>query len=162
MSEKRETRIVPWTSYLRIAGKGIALKFSCATLVGIAGVSSLLSCLLLFICLSAWISWRDKPWDEDMIDLVRGAGWFGTVFGIGGLTSLFGAVKTWQGAKKVEPVALLTKHNTGQLPEVKTLIRASDVPPLHQQAELLRAAQHGNETPAEELLRATATTRQDA
>ncbi len=49
----------------------------------------------------------------------------------------------------------VTRHKTGDLPEVETLVRASDLPPSHQQAELLRAAQPGQETSPEELLRAT-------
>jgi hypothetical protein len=57
-------------------------------------------------------------------------------------------------AKAIERVAPITRHNTGHLPAAETLVRASDLPPSHQQAELLRAAPQGSETPAEELLRA--------
>ena len=58
-------------------------------------------------------------------------------------------------ARTIEPIVQVTRHNTGSLPEVETLVRASDLPPSHQQAELLRAAQPVQETPPEELLRAT-------
>jgi hypothetical protein len=57
-------------------------------------------------------------------------------------------------ARKIEPVELVTRHNTGHLSEVETLVRGSDRPPTDQQAELLRAAGQGAETPPEQLLRA--------
>jgi len=55
----------------------------------------------------------------------------------------------------VERVTLLNKHTAVLLPPEETLVRASDSPPSHQQAELLRAAHPGQEMPPEELLRAT-------
>jgi len=59
-------------------------------------------------------------------------------------------------ARTIEPVAAIIRHNSGQLPEVETLVRASEVPPPHHQAELLRGvAPPTSETPPEELLRAT-------
>jgi hypothetical protein len=61
--------------------------------------------------------------------------------------------------RKVERVALVTMRTVNLLPPEESLVRASDLPP-SQQAELLRAAQYGKETPAEELLRAS-TDRQD-
>jgi hypothetical protein len=57
--------------------------------------------------------------------------------------------------QKMETVAPATRHNIGDLPDVETLGRASDLPPSQQQAELLRAAKSSQETPPEELLRAT-------
>ena len=54
-------------------------------------------------------------------------------------------------AERVTPI---TRRNTGDIPEVESLVRPSDLPPSHQQAELLRAAKPGQETPPEELLRA--------
>jgi len=58
-------------------------------------------------------------------------------------------------AQEIEPVAPITRHNTGRLPEIETLVRPSDIPLSHQRAELLRATEPGQETPAEELLRST-------
>jgi len=54
----------------------------------------------------------------------------------------------------LDQIVVMRRPNTGNFPEVETLIRPSDLPPSNQQAELLRAAQDGKETPAEELLRA--------
>ncbi|MCW3054940.1 MAG: hypothetical protein JWN14_4110 [Chthonomonadales bacterium] len=156
MNEKPKKRLVGWTQYVRIAGRGTALKLSGATLVGIAGVSSLLSCLMLFFCLSTWMMWRHEQWDQDIMDWVRGTGVLGTFFGVSGIASLIGAVKVWKEAQKVESVILLTKHNIANLPAVETLVRPSDLPHSHQQAELLRGVGPPlYETPPEELLRAT-------
>ena len=58
-------------------------------------------------------------------------------------------------AQRIEPVALLKRQSVIPLPEAETLVRASELPPSHQQAELLRAAPQGSETPVAELLRAT-------
>ena len=57
--------------------------------------------------------------------------------------------------QKVERVALVTNRTVNLMPPKESLVRASDMPPSHQQTELLRAAQNGKETPPEELLRAT-------
>jgi hypothetical protein len=57
--------------------------------------------------------------------------------------------------QKVERVAPATQQNTQHLPEIQTLVRPSDLPPSHQPAELLRMAQSGDATPADELLRIT-------
>ncbi len=53
------------------------------------------------------------------------------------------------------PVELLTKSSAKRLPEVETLVRGSDRPAIDHHADLLRAAKPGQETPPEELLRAT-------
>lgn len=56
--------------------------------------------------------------------------------------------------EKLEPVELITRRNTGDLPAVETLVRGSEQPPAEAQSELLRAARHGEETTPEQLLRA--------
>jgi hypothetical protein len=55
--------------------------------------------------------------------------------------------------QKFERVAPITRHTASLLPPKESLVRASNVPAT-QPGELLRAAQYGKETPAEELLRA--------
>jgi hypothetical protein len=57
--------------------------------------------------------------------------------------------------RKVERVAPITNRTASLVSPEESLVRASDVPPSQQQAELLRATQYGKETPAEELLRAS-------
>ncbi len=78
------------------------------------------------------------------------------------LGAFCGCKSFFTSAQEIETVAPITRHNTGHLPEAETLVRASNLPPSHQQAELLRAAQTGQETPAEELLRATQGNRDNA
>jgi hypothetical protein len=69
---------------------------------------------------------------------------------------IFVAFCLWKKERTIERVAPITKLTIGvALPEAETLVRASDLPPSHQQTELLRATQYGKETPAEELLRAS-------
>ena len=67
------------------------------------------------------------------------------------------AEKNLQEAVVKLDVVPLTRANMGDLPALDTLVRASQAPAQtdEQQAELLRAAQYGRETPAEELLRAS-------
>jgi hypothetical protein len=59
---------------------------------------------------------------------------------------------SWKTVRALQPINFA---DTTAIPEEETLVRASDIPPSHQQAELLRAAPQGSETLAEELLRAT-------
>jgi len=82
--------------------------------------------------------------------------WAGSAVAAGlGLGALWCAKYLFNEARQIAPVALLTKASLNHLPEIETLVRPSDLPPTHQQAELLRAAPQGIETPPEELLRAT-------
>ena len=67
----------------------------------------------------------------------------------------FSAFRFYKNEKKIERAAPITRHTSHLLPPEESLVRASAIPASRQQSELLRAAQHGKETPAEELLRAT-------
>ena len=78
----------------------------------------------------------------------------GGVFGTCSLLTLWYGKTLFKAATQIRPVVLITKHNAKYLPEVETLVRASDLPTSRQQAELLRVAKPGQETPPEELLRA--------
>ena len=71
-----------------------------------------------------------------------------------GVTCISAARHWFKESKQTAPVALLTKSSAKFLPEVETLVRGSDRPATAEQAELLRAAGQGAETPAEQLLRA--------
>ena len=115
-----------------------------------AGRTALLSASILFAVLAATIailaSWMN----------VRGMG-MGPVYGMGAPLMLLLAFYLFKKGRKVERVVPITKRTTSTLPPEESLVRASNLPPSQQQAELLRAAQHGKETPSEELLRATIT-----
>ena len=102
-------------------------------------------------------SWGDSPFDPSLIAEVMASGMLG-VFSFGALQ--FG-LTLFREAKAVEPVAPITRHNTGHLPEVETLVRGSDRPATDRQTELLRAISPGMETPPEQLLRATQENRRD-
>ncbi len=71
------------------------------------------------------------------------------------------AEKTMREAQSKLDVVPMTRANIGDLPASHTLVRASQEPPQSQQAELLRATEYSAETPAEELLRASHTNRQE-
>ena len=60
----------------------------------------------------------------------------------------------YKSERKVERVALITKRTAHLLPPEDSLVRASDLPPVQPQTELLRAAGKGSETQSELLLRA--------
>jgi hypothetical protein len=66
--------------------------------------------------------------------------------------SLFMACWLAKKEQKVERVAPITHRSVSLLPPEESLVRAANVP-VTQQGELLRAAQYGKETAAEELLR---------
>jgi hypothetical protein len=78
-----------------------------------------------------------------------------------GALALWGSMIAMCEANNIEPVALITRQNTGLLPEVETLVRGSDRPETAEQAELLRAVRQSPESPPEQLLRATNERRQD-
>ena len=57
--------------------------------------------------------------------------------------------------RQVDPGIPFTRENTADLPAEDSLVRASEEPTPEQQTVLLRAAVQGQETPAEELVRAS-------
>jgi hypothetical protein len=151
MSEKPKKRLVGWKQYIQTT----AIKGGAYSLSAFCLCSGLLALLLsvLILCLGYF-------WSTD--------GPFGIAWLVwGGFIAAFGVVAIWGGkalfdkAKAIEPVAPITRHNTGSLPTVETLLRASVFPPSHQQADLLRAAGQGAETPPEQLLRAAREDTQD-
>ena len=76
---------------------------------------------------------------------------------IGGVSALifWAGRKTVRKAKQIDAGTLLTRANTANLPAPDSLVRASAEPLQAQQAVLLRAAAQGNETPPEQLVRAS-------
>jgi hypothetical protein len=53
-----------------------------------------------------------------------------------------------------EPIAIVTRHNVGQLPDQDSLVRSSDLPE-EPSRELLRIVAQDQETRTEQLLRST-------
>lgn len=82
--------------------------------------------------------------------------WTGSAVVAGlGLGALWCAKYLFREVKQTAPVALLTKASLNRLRDDDILVRASDPPPSNQQMELLRVAQDGLDTPAEQLVRAS-------
>jgi hypothetical protein len=79
----------------------------------------------------------------------------GGFFAVCSVLMIWYATTLFKDATQIEPVELITKETVKHLPEVETLVRGSDRPSTKAQSELLRAAGRGQETPAEQLLRAT-------
>ena len=133
-TEEPQKRVVRWKEYAEfVSVQGIA---------GSLGYFFLLGGMLFLIA---------------GIPLALLGGWIGLFGGaILSIMGLFGiniSKTLFDKIEKMEPLALLTKENAKHLPETETLVRPSDLPSSQQQAELLRAAQPGQETPPEELLR---------
>jgi hypothetical protein len=151
MSEKPRKRLVSWQQCLGIKGvKGAGYSFSIVCILG--------GLLFLFFGLMFAASGLSERHIEGPLEWILPGGFMSGL----GIATIRGGKMLFKYTKEIPPVQLITHHNTGQLPEVETLVRASDLPTSHQQANLLRAAPQGSETPAEELLRAATTTGQDA
>jgi len=144
---KPRRRLVGWTQYLKTqADKGVFYSFASAFMCG--GIA------LLFLAGMIVILSIINVFRGDFLGIVAGS------IGVGmawvGLR-MNRMAKNWiKEAQQIAPVALLTKSTAKQLPEVETLVRGSDRPLTDPQDELLRAAQQGQQTPPEQLLRATA------
>ncbi len=74
---------------------------------------------------------------------------------IGGATFLFFRLFgiTGNKAKAVEKVALVSRANSGHLPAVESLVRASEMPVAEQQFVLLRPSAEQDKVPVDQLLR---------
>ncbi|MCW3098548.1 MAG: hypothetical protein JWL77_4166 [Chthonomonadaceae bacterium] len=146
--EKPKKRLVGWTRYvMTLLDKGLG--YSAATITVCGG--------LVFLLLSCTCFWLAAHKEAAGISLF-GAG---AVFVILGMAGLSCGKSMLENANKVEPVELITRHNTGHLPEVETLVRGSDRPETAEQAELLRAVRQRPEAQPEQLLRATNENQQD-
>jgi hypothetical protein len=148
MSTEKPKRVVGWKHYvLTLLDKGMG--YSAATIAVFCGLI-----FLLIAVISLWLGCRGGDGQTILL--------FGGAFSI-----LLGVVALGQGkamfnnAKKVEVVAPITRHNTGLLPEVETLVRGSDRPATAEQTELLRAVRQTPDSPPEQLLRAIQENRQD-
>jgi hypothetical protein len=110
-----------------------------------------------FFALFSFMAFSAAFWSiGDTETRYSGGWWFNEIFRLA--LALWSARITYycfKEERKVERVKFVTKRTSHLLPPEESLVRPSDLPPSRQQAELLRAAPQGSETPAEELLRAT-------
>jgi hypothetical protein len=146
-----QTRLVSKTEYaLR---KTLAISLSVC--LGVCGTGGVL--LLLGLPYSYYLDARDvAEHGSDLVSWFMAAASLCMIF-IPILSAIavplwWGSRKSWKTIRALQPI---DPANTAALPAVETLVRASHLPPSHQQTELLRAAGSGQKTPVEELLRAS-------
>jgi hypothetical protein len=152
MSEKPQKRLVGWSQYLQMIGeKGIY--YFLGAFCGGCGLCFLV-CFVLLVY--AFFSVAHLGGLAYLLLCIVGGGFAGL-----GVGALYCGKTLFSGGKSMEPVTPITRHNTGDLPEVETLVRAFDSTTIDPRRELLRAGGQGPETPAEELLRAGQENRQD-
>jgi len=145
-TEKPQKRLVGWKRYLMTLADR-CLSYTAATFTACSGLAFLLGSLTLL--------WRSAHRAGGISQFVPGLFIGGAVLFAVGMGALSCAKSMLDNADKIERVELLTRHNTGHLPEAETLVRASDRFDTDQQSELLRAAGQSTQTPPEQLLRAT-------
>ena len=145
MSQESRKQLVSKGRYARLVTRRAAL-LSVSTLLSTVGA--------VVLCSVVWAindalrsSHPGRSW------LTIGLGSAGSAFFAA--YSFFVASLAYKEERKVERVAPLTKRAADRLPPEESLVRASDISASGQQAELLRMAAQGPETPAEQLLRAT-------
>jgi len=143
-------------------GKRLVLKqLYIKTLLAKGGLysASFLLCVgaLVFLVTALLLILTAVLFGGDGSDAVARTGVFLYAGGFGALclASIWLAVKMFNKAEKIEEVALISRHNIGDLPEVETLVRGSAPSATAQQNELLRAAGPSTQTPPQILLRAT-------
>ena len=159
MSEKPQKRLVSKGQYLQIMAKKIAL-YSLAAVLAFYGALISLTNIYATVHDAFYTCCQDEP--ESAIPLGAFTPSQHVYFlGLGVFLFLLSTALFWFGhslftkARKIEPVALIRQHNTGHLPEVETLVRGSEEPPVAQSDILLRAATSAKETPPEQLLRSS-------
>jgi hypothetical protein len=150
--DKPQTRLVGWDVYLRTTCKRTILSVSACGL-GCFGVSILLVTVVGVVRFGAF----RQDLKQSLVSFCIAIGMYCGA----GIGLLRWAKALSRKAKNIELVAPITRHNTGHLPEVETLVRGSDRPATAEQAELLRAVRQSPETPPEQLLRAAQENRQD-
>jgi len=147
MNEKPQKRLVGLIEYLETVGEK-ALGYACGGTLASVSIVLLLWSVFGIIVGAIHIYSRNLEYAIFY--------WAGSAVVAGmGMVARWFAKALFKEAKKIAPVVLRTKAAQNQLSDAESLVRASDLPPSHQQAELLRAAQPGQEMPPEELLRAT-------
>ncbi|MCW3053425.1 MAG: hypothetical protein JWN14_2595 [Chthonomonadales bacterium] len=147
MSKKPQKRLVSKREYI-----GRLAEAANQTLIGFACLGGGAYFLWLFLMLVADMYREQAPWTVYTLAL--------PFVGISAFF-LWISKNIWTMASEIKHVTPITHKNNHFLPAKETLVRASNVPPAQQQAELLRATQVGTEIPPEQLLRALQGSGQD-
>lgn len=149
MGEKPRKRLVQRRPYLKTTFNKCGL-YSIA--LGFGGVGCILLAFSIPVLLLTLVILFRTPAPAPQLFRVL---FFGIALGLASLGSFWVGRNRFLAAKRIEPVELLTPQNTYLLPPAESLVRASQVPPSPQKAELLRAASDGRDIPKEQLLRGT-------
>ncbi len=146
-AEQPGKRLVGWKQYLHTK---LAKGWGYSSAVVATGLSA---ALFVVGCLTIWESLRaQNPVYDPFVRagiLVAGVG-----FGVGAIGALWYAGSLCVSAYRIDPVTLITRHNTGDLPEVESLVRSSAPPAIDSKSELLRPLEPNAEKSPEQLLRA--------
>lgn len=146
---KTRKRIVSKGEYVANTGKKAALA-SYGTTVFLTGIAA--SAITLFLIMRLL-------WNLRAVESTSGITLIVLLTGITGSASYalfcYGK-KALKEGKDLDAGIPLTRANTGDLPAVDSLVRASQEPIEGQENFLLRAAQHGQGTPSEQMVRASA------
>jgi len=139
---KPRKRLVDWNQYMQAMWTK-AVGYSGATAVTLCGAGFLILGVMLF-----WngLHHQDPTYRASIMQCGFGC-WIGAALTIWYATLLF------RDTRRIEPVALITKHNVQELPVDETLLRGSHRPTAEPQDELLRATGQKSETPSDQLLR---------
>ncbi|MCW3097331.1 MAG: hypothetical protein JWL77_2949 [Chthonomonadaceae bacterium] len=150
VTDKTRKRPVEWSRYLRTK---LVQYLGCMGIifVGVRGVALLIAGVALI--------WNSFLLPDPVLRVVALV--FGVLLLVIAVASITQAGIHYRNLMQMEQVALLTKNNVEDLPEVETLVRGSDRPETVEQTELLRATRKSPEAPPEQLLRATNENRQD-
>ena len=141
MGKQSQKRLVSKGRYIWLIGNKVGLYSLVSLLLGIGLIGALLTLV------SSVQVWMGNQAINSCIPPIC----FAITYPI-----LWSARSLFRKATAIEPVQPVTERNAHRLPQKLTIVRSSEIPPTEQQAELLRAAQTGQETPPEQLLRAVA------
>jgi len=128
---ERHRRVVSKGVFVRTIGKKVGLFSLSGFILGAGLVLTLCTLICLYFSVALLALFFGA--------LTVGAFWYST--------------RVFVQAKEVEAVRPVTQRTAHLLPPEESLVRASDAPHAHLKSELLRAAQSGQDTPVEELLR---------
>lgn len=152
METKTGRRIMSKGEYAKAKGKraGLGITGYCSLLLALVCLGLTISylCELLFALPGLGMDRKDGQffYHITLLILISGAATF--LFGKLGIIG-------FRQAGEVKTGVPLTRHTAAHLPAPDSLVRASEQPLQAQEAVLLRAAAQGQETPPEQLVRAS-------
>ncbi|MCW3054930.1 MAG: hypothetical protein JWN14_4100 [Chthonomonadales bacterium] len=144
MSEQSQRRVVSKGRYVRVMSTkmAIASTYVFSFFLALFTLFGSMVCIIL-----AFDSQNGALWAFFLLPAL--------VFTAVSIGAFFWTLALIRKEQQIAAVLPMTRRNAHLASAEESLMRASDLPSTHPQAELLRATPYGQETPAEELLRAT-------